>query len=121
MKRTIAALFALFTFGYLAAQSLIPNPFVFASCAYGVSPNGWVNCNTSPDCAAARCTVPGGCPGQAVMCFGESFYYTLPTALVVGQNYTVTMSVSVGQLGAGSVVPGLHNFNVIGLLLPPTN
>ncbi len=121
MKTVLAALLAFFCCGFISAQSLIPAPWTFSSCSFGVSPDGWVNCNTSPDCAASRCTVPVGCTGQAVMCFGESFYYTLPTALTVGQNYTVTMGVSVGQLGSASVVPGLHTFNVIGLLLPPTN
>jgi hypothetical protein len=121
MKTALAALLAILCCGLVSAQSLIPAPWAFSSCSYGVSPIGWVNCNTSPDCAASRCTVPVGCAGQAVMCFGESFYYTLPTGLTVGQNYTVTMSVSVGQLGSASVVPGLHTFNVIGLLLPPTN
>lgn len=119
------AIFTLvFTFGLtcmLWSQSLIPNPWTFASCTYGVSPIGWTNCNTSPDCAASRCTVPAGCSGQAVMCFGESFYYMLASPLVIGQNYTVTMNVSTGQLGVNSIIAGNHTFNVIGLTSAPTN
>ncbi len=56
------------------------------------------------------------------MCFGESFYYTMASPLVVGQSYTVSMNVCVGILGPPNfIVGGLHSFMVIGLLNPPTN
>ncbi len=121
MKSVVTLLMGLMLAGICVAQSLIPNPWTFASCSFGVSPIGWNNCNTSPDCAASRCTVPAGCSGQAVMCFGESFYYMLAVPLVIGQNYTVTMSVSTGQLGLNTIISGNHTFNVIGLTSAPTN
>ena len=122
MKTTLAFLLALLCCGFVSAQSLIPAPWTFSSCTYGVSPIGWVNCNTSPDCAASRCSVPAGCAGQAVMCFGESFYYTMPAPLNIGTNYTVEMDVCVGILGPPNfIVGGLHSFMVIGLINPPTN
>ena len=55
------------------------------------------------------------------MCFGESFYYALPTPLTVGQAYTVSMNVSTGQLGASTIISGNHTFNIIGLTSAPTN
>lgn len=41
--------------------------------------------------------------------------------MVVGQSYTISMSVSTGQLGAASIISGNHTFNVIGLTSAPTN
>lgn len=121
MKLRFTLLLILLCTGTLFAQSLIPNPFAYTSCISFASPTGWANCTGSPDCAASRCTVPGGCSGQAVMCFGESFYYTLPSPLTIGQNYTVAMNVSTGQLGASTIIGGNHTFNVIGLTSAPTN
>ncbi|MFN8395074.1 MAG: hypothetical protein U0176_10535 [Bacteroidia bacterium] len=120
MKKTLTLLVALSAYGWIWAQSLIPNPFTFASCAFGVSPDGWTTCTGSPDCAASRCTVPSGCSGQAVMVFGESCYYTLAAPLVIGQNYTISVAVSTGQLGANSIIAGSHTFNIVGLTSPPS-
>jgi hypothetical protein len=114
-------LFFLVYAGWLAAQSLIPNPWTFASCVTAVSPVGWISCTGTPDCAASRCVVPAGCSGAAVMCFGESFRYVLPAPLTIGQQYTITMNVSTGQLGAATIIGGSHTFNVIGLTSAPTN
>jgi hypothetical protein len=121
MKLIVTLLIGLLFSGICLAQNLLPSPFSYVSCISFASPTGWVNCTASPDCAASRCTVPAGCTGQAVMCFGESFRYVLPAPLVVGQAYTITMNVSTGQLGANSIIAGNHTFRIIGLTTAPTN
>lgn len=55
------------------------------------------------------------------MVFGESCYYTLAAPLTIGQNYTITVSVSTGQLGANTIISGNHTFNIVGLTSPPSN
>ncbi|MCB9232074.1 MAG: T9SS type A sorting domain-containing protein [Bacteroidia bacterium] len=116
----LLALFALHTFG-LQAQNLLPSPFAYPSCGFAAPPTGYVTCVGSPDCAASRCTVPAGCSGQAVMCFGESFSYVLPTPLSIGQAYDISMSVSTGHLGAASIITGNHTFQIVGTsFVPPT-
>ncbi|MEM7039975.1 MAG: T9SS type A sorting domain-containing protein, partial [Bacteroidota bacterium] len=77
-------------------------------------------CTGSPDCAASRTNVPAGCTGQAVMVFGESFYYQLPAPLTIGTSYTIDMAVSTGTLFSGTI-SGNHTFNVIGLTSAPSN
>ncbi len=121
MKSIATLLIVLLFSGICLGQNLIPSPFAYASCISFASPTGWVNCTGSPDCAASRCTVPGGCTGQAVMCFGESFYYMLAAPLTIGQSYTISMNVSTGQLGANSIIAGNHTFRIIGLTTPPPN
>ena len=99
----------------------MPTPFAFASCGFAMAPIGYTSCIGTPDCAASRCTVPAGCAGQAVMCFGESFAYFLASPLTIGQSYTISISVSTGHLGASTLIGGNHTFNVIGLTGPPPN